>query len=161
MGYMFNDKASSKKEFYTQEKKEYIDNGFRVIRSCSKKDAFYFLLRDREGKHFIMVHLVNKHTGCYGSKALSEACGPRADECPVSYFKYCEAPNDYARAWRQRCEYNALQSIKKSMIKKDSIVRISGILYKVVSKYSSKSFIVEDKMGKIWKANKEDLELLG
>ena len=71
-------------------------------------------LSRKTGNRFIMVLLLDiwEYQGAHeiGWKEIEESMGPAYHNCPKEFFKWVEAPNDYAKNWRKECEQRRVKA---------------------------------------------------
>ena len=90
---------------------------WRVIDQSTRGNEWYALVKlEKPGQapvHYGLVCLFkrSRKTGEFGYKEISEDCGPNASRAPLRIIDQLDqlapAPNEWARAWRQRCRDNA------------------------------------------------------
>jgi hypothetical protein len=89
---------------------EYYEYQFAMFHFVPAKADYehhecYMVLRHHEKmKPFILVTIIDIKDGEIYWKEIEESCGPVYTDCPVGFFKYLEAPNNYAKEWRNECK---------------------------------------------------------
>lgn len=65
----------------------------------------YAAFRTSSGEVLGLVVLTDRRGGQFGYKLISEDMGPCESDCPAAILNLLSnpAPNDWARAWRERC----------------------------------------------------------
>lgn len=113
-----------------------------VVDQSTRGSEWYALMKlEKPGQdpvHFGLVCLFkrSKKTGEFGYKDISEECGPNASHAPVRIIEALDrlapAPNEWARAWRERCRANARKPARPALVA-GMRVRIGGHAYELIS----------------------------
>jgi hypothetical protein len=94
-------------KFLKEENRDYEILEFHLKPALMKSEhnECYMVMRHFERmKIFIAVTIIDIVDGEIFWKELTESDGPIYHNCPVAFFKYLEAPNNYAKEWRNECK---------------------------------------------------------
>ena len=142
MGWLFNTKKQTKKEFVSELLKSLAWGGKIVLAHKSTRQGLYAVVQDENNTKILVCIMISKSEGCYGSKDLSECVGPSMNDCPTKFFELVgEAPNEFAESFRERCR--ARESNKNYVPVNGDIVNIYGKQYKVYDKVNKVSYEVQ------------------
>jgi hypothetical protein len=75
-----------------------------TLKSTVVGNALWAVQQTPDGERFIALYLLQGDKGYgWGYKGMTESAGPYTYSCPLNYFTLVpEAPNDYARDWREK-----------------------------------------------------------
>lgn len=127
-------------------------SGYKVLDHASTSQGFYAAVRHPEGYIFLMTSMVRKSGQEFYFKDMTEDMGPAMNDCPIRLFKYCEAPDDNARNFRESCQARADK--KKWVPKSGETVDVYGKRYTVLEKRGRHYLIKSHENGGIYKTFK-------
>ena len=132
---------NSKKELLEHLRSKYrFGEHLTLVKSNAIGNNHWYIVRNNKtleesiGLDVIEGDFGTKKSPQWGYKSMGESAGPIACDCPLGYLKHCEAPNDYAAAWRERVKAFHGNKAEKKSLAEGAIVIYQAVEYKILNR---------------------------
>lgn len=96
------------------------DIGDKLVAKSAYGNEFYTVVKNNDGKNYIVLFLINGRNGQYGYKAIGEEAFPYYFNCPEKLLKLSECEIENAVNWRNACRKYRSDKAKAEKLVKES-----------------------------------------